>query len=217
MAALAVPEDSAMIIDLLKAFAVGVLAALPLGPVCVLVAQKTISRGRLSGMFAGAGSMVADTFYAVVCLFTVSLVKDFLVSHEGLILLVGGFLIIVVGLVMFQKKEQKGPRRNPSKKRAVGYAFQAMGCAFSNPGALLLMFAYISVFELQAGNGTTPVWLIVPFVALGEFSYWFLFTGILSRFDGIKPETITRINKIFGSVIMVLGLSASIRGLIILL
>ena len=53
-----------MLITLLKGFIVGLGASIPLGPLGVLCVQKTLSKGRNSGLFTGLGASVSDTFYA---------------------------------------------------------------------------------------------------------------------------------------------------------
>ena len=57
-------------IEVFRAFLVGICAAVPAGPVLLLVLQKTLSRGREAGILTGLGSAFADTLFATVGLFT---------------------------------------------------------------------------------------------------------------------------------------------------
>ena len=75
-----------MITEILSALLIGVLAALPPGPVLMLVIQKTLNHGRWSGFFTGLGAMVIDTLYAAIGFYALGFVRDFIDSHTALIL-----------------------------------------------------------------------------------------------------------------------------------
>ena len=83
-------------IEVFRAFLVGICAAVPAGPVLLLVLQKTLSRGRGAGILTGLGSAFADTLFATVGLFTLSLVDDFITRHETVIMEVGGVLMLLI-------------------------------------------------------------------------------------------------------------------------
>ena len=55
---------SAMIVDVLKAFAIGICASAPLGPAAILVLQKSLSYGHRAGFYTGLGATTIDTTYA---------------------------------------------------------------------------------------------------------------------------------------------------------
>ena len=45
-----------MLLDILKGFIVGICASVPLGPIAILVIQKSLSEGHKSGFLAGLGA-----------------------------------------------------------------------------------------------------------------------------------------------------------------
>ena len=57
------------IIYLFKGMLVGLMVAVPLGPMGVLIIQKTLHKGALAGFIAGMGAASADFFYALVAAF----------------------------------------------------------------------------------------------------------------------------------------------------
>ena len=192
-----------MITEILSALLIGVLAALPPGPVLMLVIQKTLNHGRWSGFFTGLGAMVIDTLYAAIGFYALGFVRDFIDSHTALILLAGGAVVTLIGVWMTFRRVPavyEGDIRTSHKAKA-GYAGQAMVCALSNPGAL----------------AECPVWALLPCIAAGEATYWFCLTGFVHRFWHLKPRSLGRMNRISGIVIAAVGLGLMIKGLTMIL
>lgn len=204
-----------MLLAFLKAFIIGVLAAIPPGPVALLVMQKTFTRGRWAGVVTGMGSMVIDSLYAFVAMMAVGVVLDTIHLYEAPILLVGGAVVAAVGFNMFMKKPAEDYEGNSNKKTAVGYAFQCAGCALANPGAIAMILALVAFAGFSADTVDFPMWLLVPFVALGELTYWFFYTMAVKKLRrAVTSHSLTWINRIAGAVVIVLGIVLLIRGAI---
>ena len=65
-----------MFIDILKGFIIGLCASIPMGPIAILVIQKTLSKGRHAGFVAGLGASVVDTVYAIISLFALAFAQS---------------------------------------------------------------------------------------------------------------------------------------------
>lgn len=208
-----------MCAELLKAILIGICVAIPIGPVLLLVLEKTLGRGRWFGLCAGAGSAVVDTTYAAAGLFALSFVSGFIDRYEPWIMLFGGLLVVGVGCFMALTKSPS--RGSASKLRtrytAAGYAFQAMGCALSNPGALAVMLAALAIAGLDASTIASPVWAILLCTFGGEMLYWFVLTGSVSRFVHVTGEGVRKVSRVAGAIVAVLGLVLIVRGLLMLL
>ena len=74
------------IVDLFKAFLVGFAASVPVGPVAILVVQKTLSKGYKAGFVTGLGASVVDTIFAVIAMFALAIAQKFLDEHQVVIL-----------------------------------------------------------------------------------------------------------------------------------
>lgn len=206
-----------MISEILSAMLVGMLAAVPIGPVVILVAQKSLKNGRWSGFVTGLGSVFADTLFASLGLFTLSLISTFISDNEPFIMLIGGFIIAVVGYVLFYKGKHQTHRELAEREGPnITHAVQAALCALSNPGALVFMFALLAVFGLDAETIDTPVWGVVAALAFGQAVYWYFLSWLVSKIS-IKPWTLRRVSMISGMTIVVLGAILSVRGTIMLL
>lgn len=55
-----------MLLEILKAFIIGICASAPLGPVAILVLQKSICYGHKAGFTTGLGASLVDTAYAII-------------------------------------------------------------------------------------------------------------------------------------------------------
>ena len=89
-----------MLLDIIKAFIVGICASAPIGPIAILVIQKSLSGGHKAGFIAGLGACVVDTVFAVAAIFALAFVQDFIFTHQNIILIVGGFVVALLGVSM---------------------------------------------------------------------------------------------------------------------
>ncbi|HTS31624.1 MAG TPA: LysE family transporter, partial [Bryobacteraceae bacterium] len=91
---------------------VGLIITAPVGPVNVLCVQRAITRGWRSGIVSGLGSAAADTIYAIIAGFSITLVIDFLVRELFWIRTIGGSLLVLVGVCYyFRPPKPAGPKR----------------------------------------------------------------------------------------------------------
>lgn len=200
-----------ILIELLKAFAIGVCASAPIGPTAILVLQKTLSGGRKVGFSTALGATVIDTTYSALAVFAVSAISDYILMHQSLFLIIGGLIVGGVGTNMAVKKINF----DNACSLSAGNTFQAMLCAISNPGAIAVMIALVALFKIDVQ--LAPVWAVVPSVALGSISYWLLFTRIFSRVRrAIRKETLQSINRVAGIIVILLGIVLIVRGIVTL-
>lgn len=204
-----------MILDFLKALLVGVCAAVPVGPVLLMVLQRTLRHGRRAGVACGFGSACADTLWATLGVFALTLIQSFVDDHEGLIMAVGGLLISVIGCLMFFK-DSSGSLDSDVTSPKAGFALQTFGSAMSNPAALAVMLALLASFQLDRTHAEIPVWLVLTCVFLGEFCYWLAVSFIVSRFIKVTPRMLNILSKVAGIAVVTIGIFLIIKGIIIL-
>ena len=137
-----------MWIDMLKGFAVGMCASAPIGPIAILVVQKSLSKGHKAGFVSGLGASVVDTLYAFIAIFALAFAQRFIEEHKNIILLVGGAVLIAVGFSMafsnpFRKLKADGESSVSPKDFG-----QAVALGLSNPMAVFVMFTLFAFFGL---------------------------------------------------------------------
>ena len=203
--------------EILRALLVGVIAAVPFGPILVMVVQRTLCHGRKTGLMVGLGAAMGDMVYAGVGLLTLELIKRFVLDHEGIFLLVGGAIIGLIGVGMCFREVSLSL---PADKRQVSgksCTLQAFTSTLSNPAALATMLALLTGFHLGGGMSRTPIWILIPMVGLGEFTYWTLVTWLLSRFLRINEKTLRIVSRVAGGLVCIFAVVLIVRGLIMIL
>src|SRR6266568_5354279 len=86
-----------------KGVMAGLAIAVPVGPVNVLCASRTLSKGRLSGLMSGFGAATADALYGAIAGFSITFVIQFLKREEFWIRVFGGLLLVAIGVVYYRK------------------------------------------------------------------------------------------------------------------
>lgn len=205
-----------MLIEIVKALLLGLCVAVPIGPVLLLVLEKTFSRGRKWGLVTGFGSAIIDTIYAGVGLYALSLVREYVLGHEDVFMVAGGAILVAIGFWMAFRKPDKVRQREFKGKTAASYALQAAGCALSNPGAIVFSFSLLAFFRLGAETDKSPVWLILLCVFLGEMLWWNFLTYALVHFKKFSAKTIRRLSHFAGCGILAFGIFLIVKGLLLL-
>ena len=67
---------------LLKGIVVGFVASVPLGPVGVLCIQRTINKGKISGIYSGLGAATVDAAFALIAVLGLSFIIQFWVIRR---------------------------------------------------------------------------------------------------------------------------------------
>lgn len=206
-----------ILFDMLKGFLVGICASAPLGPVAILMVQKSLSKGHKAGFVSGLGATVSDTTYAMIAIFALAIVQRFIEDHQNMILLVGGVVLVMVGISMAFSNPFRNKKRRKRDMTASPKDFgQAVAMAFSNPGAIFIMFTLFAFFGLAK---TSPQsWKVAPIilsVSAGSVTYWFCMSWLISRFSNrISMKTVVWINRIAGALVVIVGVALFGQGLV---
>jgi len=91
-----------LILYLLKGILVGLTASISLGPVAILIIQRTLNKGHLRGFVSGLGAAVADTFYAVLAGFGVSALIIYIEEYQLYLRIIGSVILIFMGIFLIR-------------------------------------------------------------------------------------------------------------------
>ena len=206
-----------MVLDSIKGFVVGMCASMPVGPIAILVVQKTMSKGRQAGFVSGLGASVVDTIYAIVALFALAFAQSLIERHENMILLAGGAILTLIGISMALSNPFRKKRKGDDGKSEVSSKdfLQAIAMGISNPMAIFVMFALFAFFGVA--EDTPRDWNVAPIilsVSSGSVTYWFLLSWLLSRFrDKFSLRTLLWISRVMGAIVIIIGLGLIGQGL----
>ena len=121
-----------MFLDILKGFAIGICASAPIGPIAILVIQKSLSKGHKAGFITGMGACVVDTVFSIIAIFALAAAEKLINENRELILLAGGLVVTILGWCMstsdpFRKIKATENSRSPISVKDFLQAI-AMGC-----------------------------------------------------------------------------------------
>lgn len=198
-----------MLLDIIKAFIVGICASAPIGPIAILVIQKSLSGGHKAGFIAGLGACVVDTIYAVAAIFALAVVQEFIYTHQNIILIVGGIVVAMLGVSMSFSDPFRKVKKNSGASVSLTDFMQSLIMGFSNPGAVFVILALFAFFGLA--DESPHNWSVMPIilsVSAGSVVYWFCVTWLLSHFrKKFEIRTILWINRVTGAIIILIGIA----------
>ena len=177
----------------------------------VLIIQKTLHKGALSGFIAGMGAASADLFYAAVAAFGLGFVINIVQAHELLLQIIGGIFLIVIGLkIYFDNPIRQIRQRRQGRVSKTGLLGDYLSLFFltvSNPITVVVfmaVFAGMSVFgESSSLLGEV---LVVAGVLLGGGVWWYTLSTLVNIFrKKFRLRVLITINRVSGMVITVLG------------
>lgn len=180
-----------------------------MGPIGVLCIQRTLNKGRRSGLATGLGASLSDLCYAILTGLGLSIVVDFIEAHQAPLQIVGSLVLTGFGLYLFRQNPARNIRKKLNQKSSFTQDFASSYLlTLSNPLILLLLiglFARLNFFlpEMKAGH------YILGYVSiiLGAFIWWFTITYIINKVRShFNLRSLWLINRIISIVIIVMSL-----------
>jgi len=191
-----------------KGIIIGLTVSVPLGPAGIVLVNRTIKRGLLSGFFSGMGVAAADTILAIVAGLGFTFIITFFEDEKVIISLISGLVIIGAGVKIFLSNPVKEFRKKEKGKKTLLRDFiSILILSLSNP---VTVFVFVAFFAGVNVNQTVKPHLVplllVPGIFLGTLGWWAFLSWFVNRFKRkIKLRSIVRVNQGAGIVIMLLG------------
>ncbi len=157
---------------------IGLSIAAPVGPIGLLVIQRTLQRGAIVGLATGLGAAAADALYGAVGAFGVSWVIDALVGARVPLSLGGGaFLLWLAWRIWHSEPATRAAQAGGSGLPACFAGTFAL--TLSNPTTI---FAFIAVFGTLGARlaGGSP-WTMIAGVLAGSALWWLLLSTLVGR------------------------------------
>lgn len=196
----------------LKGIIIGFAVSAPMGPMAIMVVQRTLSQGRWRGFFSGLGVGVADTIFAVFAGFGLTVLLDFITSHAFIFKILGAIVLLVLGVQMYLSDPVKDKRKQIRQKpqRVWGLISQMALLTISNPLSILIVAGIFASFGIINENThNLSIIVLISGVALGTVAWWFSVSSLVSLFNKkIRLRHLFWINKFAGVGIAVFGIIA---------
>jgi len=194
---------------LLKGIILGLTVSMPLGPIGIILINRSIKRGLLSGFFSGLGLATADTILAILAGLGFSVVIGFIKEERFIITILAGIIIIGVGIKVFLSNPVKDFRNKEKANKSLWRDYYSvLVLSISNPYTIFIFVAFYSGIHLTGNVRPEMVpFFLIPGVFVGAIAWWLFLSYFVSRFKrNIRLRAIVRVNKVAGITIIVIGI-----------
>ena len=198
----------------LSGMVIGMIVALPVGPVNLICIRRTLALGPVNGFVSGLGAALGDGVFAIITAFGFTEVVRLINGYSGTLELTGGTLLIIFGVTTYfsdplhgRGVEQLASRQlgAPSLLRAFASTF---ALTITNPATL---FGFAALFAGLGGiSGNVVSFADAAFVVIGVVAgstlWWFTLTTIVGFFHArIDAAVMKLINHASGILVAVFG------------
>lgn len=198
-----------MLETITKGFIIGLLVSAPMGPINMLVIQRTLNRGWWHGIVTGFGAILSDLVYMIITLIGLSFVSVFLDEYAQIITVLGSIVLFVFGMLVYRSNPLRDwtPNRLSEETRYVKDFFSSFLLTISNVTIVLVLmglYAHLSFNPLAHGSHSFVV-VLLGFSA-AALLWWLFITTMVSRLrKHFNRRGLVLLNRIVGTVLMLLG------------
>ena len=200
-----------MIFILLKGLVIGIFVSAPVGPVGLLCMQRTLNRGRAHGFATALGATFSDLIYAIIAVFSMSFIIDFIKEHHFILQIIGSIIVALFGLYTYLSNPVKNLTKFDAEKRNHVQDFlTSFGLTITNPLVVFLFIALFAKFSFVTED--TTFWQNIAgifFILMGAFFWWFFLVSSVNLFrKRFNPRRLYLINQLTGLIFVALGIGS---------
>jgi threonine/homoserine/homoserine lactone efflux protein len=192
---------------LLKGIAVGIVIAVPVGPVGVMCIRRTIFQGKLAGFVSGLGAATADALFGCIAAFGLTFVSDWLLDYQRWLRIAGGCYLLYVGGSALLTRPEAELHPKPDAESLFRDFLSTFALTLTNPITILAFLGIFSAVGLTGEAATLGRAAILVFgVWLGSLLWWLtLIYGIGMLFRSFGPGHLVWINRVSGIILLLSG------------
>ena len=195
---------------------IGIFISAPMGPIGMLVIQRTLNKGRRPALFTGVGAALSDLTYSLLTGLGLSFITDFIIAKELLLQIIGSVVLIAFAFYLFRKNPTlalKKPDDTSStfwKDFGTGFLF-----TFANP---LILFFIIGLFARF--NFLLPEFryyhYILGYASIfgGALFWWWLITFFVNKARAhFNVRSLWIFNRIISGILFIMALFGLYKGI----
>lgn len=192
---------------LLKGVLVGIIIAVPAGPVGVLCIRRTIFHGRLAGFVSGLGASTADAVFGMIAGFGLTVVSDLLLGYQDWLRLGGAGFLFYIGISAFAADPLRGARSQRDPEGLLADYASTFVLTITNPITIL---AFLAIFAAIGFSGAEATLARAAILVLGVWFGSLLWWAALAFGAGIVRLSFGRghlvwINRASGGILVLSG------------
>lgn len=199
-----------------RGLAIGLLISAPMGPIGMLVIQRTLGKGRWPGFFTGVGAAISDLFYCLLTGFCLSFITDFLDAHQLIIQLLGSVVIAGFAVYLLRKNPTRSLKAADVKASNFWSDFvTGFFLTVSNPLILFFIVGLFARFNFIQPEYTFCHHIVAYLcIFLGALIWWWCITSLVNRLGKrINVRSLKLINRIIGLLLMAMAVFGLVMAL----
>lgn len=185
----------------LDALWIGLAIAAPVGPIGLLVIQRTLRHGRTVGLATGLGAAAADALYGAVGAFSVTtLIHALQAARVPLAAAGGAFLLwLAWGTWRSVPATEAAPVAEPPG--LAGAFAGTLLLTLSNPATIFSFVAIFGAMGARAGAASQgSAWTMIAGVLVGSALWWLVLSttvgALRQRFDERAMRAVNRVSAL---------------------
>ena len=195
-----------MLTMFIKGLIIGVIVSAPIGPIGLLCIQRTLNGGRKRGIATALGASTSDLLYACIAVFSMSIVVNFIETHQLILQIIGTIVVFFFGLYTFMDD----PREKLTKlKQENSYDdfITSFGLTITNPIVIVLfMFLFAKFHYINEDITFIRSVLSIVFIMLGAAFWWTFLVYLVDFFRGkFNVRGLYIVNKVTGMLLMIIA------------
>ena len=168
-----------MLSELAAALLVGLSIAAPVGPIGLLVIQRTLQRGSAVGLATGLGAAAADGLYGAIGAFGVNWLMQALQAARVPLALAGGAFLLALAWRCWTAAPAAQAARTEGARGLLGSFAGTFMLTLANPATILSFIAIFGSLGARAA-GPSPELMMLG-VLLGSALWWLLLSMTVGR------------------------------------
>lgn len=194
---------------------IGLASAAPVGPVNLLVIQRTLTAHTAGALLLGAAGATGDALFAAAAAFGVGAVAHLLADHALALRCGGGLIMLVFAVVIWRSAPTL---REDDQASALRMAAATLTLTLTNPATILFFVGAFGAVGFTGIGHDTPehrvnAALVVAGAFTGSMLWWLIVTGVARRLRGrITDRTLRTLNRGTAIALGVFAVAAFIAG-----
>ncbi|MEP6831241.1 MAG: LysE family transporter [Rhizomicrobium sp.] len=206
------------IILIVSGVIMGLIAAVPIGPVNLICIRRSFAFGPVNGFVSGLGAALGDGVFAAITFFGLTWIAQLIQSYDLIIELVGGALLVWFGahtiLSPVAGKVEDGDKNEPGASTLARAMVSTFVLTITNPATLIAFASMFASFHALVGgaNSYVDAGFVVAGVVGGSAGWWLCLTSVIGIFHTrITDRTVRIINRGSGVLVAIFGLAVLIH------
>lgn len=192
---------------LLQGVLIGIVVAVPVGPLGLLCINRALMLGPTCGLFSGLGVATADALAAGIAALGITLISGFLLDHQFVLRLLGGVFLCYLGYrICVSEPVARAPLKDITG--LLSAYVTAFLLTFSNPVTILSFVAIYAGWHVPSLDGHyVAAATITVGVFIGSALWWVgIFIGMTAFHRRFNVRFLVWVHRLSGVVIAGFGI-----------